>query len=262
MESIDKCIPEFSKFMLNQKSVNFDTFFTVITENSMQSNASAFIGTLIPFYLKSNYKVVFVACNEALIHYTSISRRLGSNLVNNSLLYYIDAFYSPYKKDIAEELPLSEHFPPTFNCIKSKNYYVCSNQDKLSDMLSNVISYNGLSGSKDTKTIVIIDNVASLPYNGKLSDLVSKIGNVCITYDCSLILGVNTSLLEEDSLDSRFISHLADIEFEFLPNESGFSKDIDGKVKIIQNTLMSSSAINLIYKIKENGIEFMQHFIV
>lgn len=262
METIDKCLPEFSKLMLFEKNMNFDTAFAVITENSIQSNASAFIATLLPFYLKSNYKVVFIACNEALIHYTSISRRLGSNLVNNPLLYYIDAFYSPYKKDIAEELPLSEHFPPTFNCIKTKNYFLCTNHDNLSDLVAKVLTDNGLTGTSDSKTVVIIDNIAALPYTSKLSGLVNQIGNCCVSLNANFIVGLNTSLLEEDSFDYKLISHLADIEFEFLPNESGFSKDIDGKVKITLNSLMSTSVVNLIYKIKENGFEFMQHFIV
>ena len=42
---------------------------------------------------------------------------------NSDKFSCFDLFYSPFKKIIKEELPLSENFPYTYNPNRSKNYY-------------------------------------------------------------------------------------------------------------------------------------------
>lgn len=280
IDSINNSIPEFTKYLLLDKKINLNNnLFSIVTENSFKNNSNAFIATIIPYYLKNNFNVVFLSCNESLIHYATISKKYGVNIVNNSNFHFIDSFYSPYKKAINEELPLSEQFPYTFNCIKSKNYYNININENLNTTINKSIItiidkiINALKESK-IKTILIVDNISNLP-SSNIKELIDSIYVSSVDNNYSVYLGINTSLLYEENntisnnkynLENKsinlynYIDHLSDLEFEFLDNESGFSKDIDGKIRIsIKDNLNKSSNWILIYKIKENFIDFMQH---
>jgi hypothetical protein len=59
----------------------------------------------------------------------------------------------------------------------------------------------------------------------------------------------------------NYLYNISDLEIEFKQNESGFSKDIDGIIKLyLKSTNMKEW--NLRYNIKENGINFFPHLIV
>lgn len=79
----------------------------------------------------------------------------------------MDLFYSPFKKIIKEELPLSENFPYTFNPNRSKNYF-----DNIYLNKNNEISFENIIKNIETQlkkynnnllTVVIIDNLSTLP---------------------------------------------------------------------------------------------------
>ena len=229
MELLDKTIPDFSKYLTLEKLINYDSYMGLVSEDSFNSNATSFIASLLPFYLKSNFNVIFIACNESLIHYTAIARKYGVNIVNNQNFYFIDSFYSPYKAIIKEELPLSEQFPYTFNCIKSKNYYQAGNFFDIPCILEKITSQI----ENKEKTILLIDNISSISIDN-LQDYINSIYQVCISKNVCLLIGLNKSLLN-NNFDYSYMEHLSDLEFEFLDNESGFSKDIDGKLRISVN---------------------------
>lgn len=290
MEHIDKAIPDFSQYILGDKPLNFEKYFYLISENSFNSNSTAFIGSLLAYYLKNNFKIIFCGCNEGLNHYNSISKRYGINLLNNKDIYYVDLFYSPYKSIIKEELPLGEIFPYTFNSLRSKNYYLLNNfysessensQDspiindlKLTELLEKIILENNLNTNE--KTIIVFDNISVLPLKD-LKEFVNKIYNISIINNFYTLIGVNRTILNSgDQIydakrrcyvsskneDYAYLSHLADLEFEFIENESGYSKDIDGKINIKVNSSSLENNWNLIYKIKENCIEFYTNLVV
>jgi hypothetical protein len=261
--------------------LNFEKYFFLVSENSYTSNSTCFIATLLPYYLKNNFKVIFIGCNEGLIHYNNISKRYGTNLLNHASLYYIDLFFSPYKTLIKEELPLGEIYPPTFNSVKSKNYYLVNNfykenrskegdniseevdTTKLLDIISNLVKENNLNKEK---TILIIDNISSLPVL-RLKEFINEIYLQCIDFDINFLLGLNKLLHCSSSTSSIseeyvYLSHMADVEFEFCENDSGFSKDIDGNVNISIKSSYIENSWKLIYKIKENCIEFFTNLVV
>lgn len=285
MEQIDKAIPDFYQYILGERNLNFEKYFFLISENSFSSNSTCFIATLLPYYLKNNFKVIFIGCNEGLIHYNNISKRYGTNLLNHNSLYYIDLFYSPYKGLIKEELPLGEVYPQTFNSVKSKNYYLVNNfynnndtkDSKEGKIVNDVVNTNMLIEKINNivneyklnteKTILIIDNVSTLPVM-KLKEFVNEIYLQCINFNMHCLVGVNKLLLSSTgntnsiSEDYVYLSHLADLEFEFCENDSGYSKDIDGNVSISIKASAIENSWKLIYKIKENCIEFYTNLVV
>lgn len=70
---------------------------------------------------------------------------------------------------------------------------------------------------------------------------------------------MNRDLSDEELYN--YLYNLSDFEIEFKQNESGFSKDIDGRIKLYLKT-SSLKEWNLRYYIKENGINFFSHLIV
>lgn len=59
----------------------------------------------------------------------------------------------------------------------------------------------------------------------------------------------------------NYLYNLSDFEIEFKQNESGFSKDIDGQIKLYLNS-SNIKTWTLRYTIKENGMSFFPHVIV
>jgi hypothetical protein len=281
MEHIDKAIPDFSKYILNQKNVNEKTFNILISENSFNSNSTIFIGSLIAYYLKNDFQVIFCGSNEGLIHYNTITKRYGVNMQTNLNLYYLDLFYSPYKHLIKEELPLGEIFPYTYNSVKSKNYYLIEgkkenetqdNQSFEDNQITETleIMYKKLSENKSNKkTVLMFDNMTSIPIKD-LYSFINKINFFCLEKDLNLIMGLNLKLLfpqVEGNFKKRnefysYLNYLCDLVFEFIENESGYSKDIDGKVVISIKSFSLENSWKLIYKIKENCIEFFNNLMI
>lgn len=260
IEFLEKIIPDITKILLEEKKVNSENFIGLVSENTYKSNSTAFIASLIPFYLKSNFRVIMLGTNEGLIHYANITRRLGVNVINNLDFYYIDGFYSPYKKEIGEELPLSEQFPYTFNCIKSKNYFECNDLLNASSVVKKILDKINKDSNESTqkKTVLLVDNISSV-CSDQLKEVINSIVKISIDEKISTLIGFNTSIIGKENTLYNYIDHLSDFEFEFIDNESGFSKDIDGKLKISFKGQFLDSTCSVIYKIKENCIEFMQH---
>jgi len=59
----------------------------------------------------------------------------------------------------------------------------------------------------------------------------------------------------------NYLYNISDLEIEFKPNESGFSKDIDGQIKVYLKTY-NMKEWNLRYNIKENGMNFFPHLVI
>ncbi len=59
----------------------------------------------------------------------------------------------------------------------------------------------------------------------------------------------------------NYFYNISDIEIEFKPNESGFSRDIDGQIKVYLKTY-NTKEWNLRYSIKENGMNFFPHLVI
>lgn len=58
-----------------------------------------------------------------------------------------------------------------------------------------------------------------------------------------------------------YLYNLSDFEIQFKQNESGYSKDIDGRINLLLKTI-SPKEWSLRYNIKENGINFFPHLII
>lgn len=260
MEGFDKIIPDFSNILLGNTKLSFENYNILVSDNSFNNNSSLFMSMFIAFFLKNNYKVIFVSCNESLIHQNSLCKKHGINLTNNENLYYIDCFYSPYKRIIKEELPLNENQPYTFNTSKSKNYYNINeylesdehfNEDSLFEILKKIQKFD--------KSIVIIDSLLNLPLKD-FKEFMNKLTIFSIESRCNLMINLNKGLLNSDD-DYVYSSYLADLELEFIENESGFSKDIDGKINVNYKSIDRQS-ITLIYKLKENGIDVFNNLVI
>lgn len=130
MDLIDNYVPEFSNILLGKKSMISNNYSCILSETNINITANPMICTLIAFYLKNNISVFFVSSQESFIHYSSICKKMSFNLTNNDNFYFYDAFYSPYKSIIKEELPLSENIPYTFGTSRCKNYIESTGLDK------------------------------------------------------------------------------------------------------------------------------------
>ena len=75
----------------------------------------------------------------------------------------------------------------------------------------------------------------------------------------NIIVNINQEISNK-KLYSYFYN-ISDIEIIFKPNESGFSKDIDGQIKIYYKST-NIKEWNLRYNIKENGIFLFPHLII
>ena len=59
----------------------------------------------------------------------------------------------------------------------------------------------------------------------------------------------------------NYLYNVSDFEIEFKQNESGFSKDMDGQIKLyLKSSQMKEWTLR--YSIKDNGISFFPHLIV
>lgn len=91
---------------------------------------------------------------------------------NNDKFCFLDLFYSPVKGLIKEELPLSENFPYTYNTNRSKFFY--SNIDLTSEGVVNfqavtqAIEIQIKKFNQENKTVVIFDNISTLPNDGEI----------------------------------------------------------------------------------------------
>lgn len=123
MDLIDNFVPDFTNILLGKKSLGASNYTCILSETTVNISANPMISNMIAFYLKNNISVFFVSSQEALIHYSTICKKMSFNISNNENFYYYDAFYSPYKNIIKEELPLSENIPYTYSSSISKNYF-------------------------------------------------------------------------------------------------------------------------------------------
>lgn len=254
MDSLEKLTPDFIDYLLHNKPINYKSNFGLISETSFNSNSALFISILLPFYIKNNYNVIFISCYESLIHYTSIIRKLGLNILQSQSLFYIDSFYSPYKNKLQVELPLSEDYPYTFNSIRTRNYYQLNDIVGIGDLIKGKINEKI---DKTKKTIILIDSLSCLPIEN-IEKYVNDILLICVTYSFDMIAGFNSSL-SNNEIDYNLLKHKSSFEVEFMENESGISKDSDGRIKIKYETLNGNNSLNLIFKVKENTIDFFQY---
>ncbi len=97
----------------------------------------------------------------------------GINLNNDPKFCFIDLFYSPFKKNIKEELPLCETFPYTFDTNRTKSYYSnISLTDginvNLEDVIKNInLFLNKLGNKCEDEIIVIFDNLSTISMERK-----------------------------------------------------------------------------------------------
>ncbi len=75
MELIDKYVPDFINMISGIKPINFKSFFLLLSEDNVSTNANPFIATLVPFYLKNGVNVILVVNQESLHHYSAISKK-------------------------------------------------------------------------------------------------------------------------------------------------------------------------------------------
>ena len=72
-------------------------------------------------------------------------------------------------------------------------------------------------------------------------------------------MNLNKELSCEETYN--YLYNLSDFEIEFKQNESGFSKDIDGQIKLyLKSSHMKEWTLR--YIIKDNGMFFFPHLIV
>lgn len=123
MELLDNYVPDFTSILLGQKPLSSSNYSVVISESDANISANPLISLLVGFYIKNGVSVVLMSAENALIHYTAICKKMGLNLTSNENFYFCDAFYSPVKNLIKEELPLSENIPYTYGTSRCKNYF-------------------------------------------------------------------------------------------------------------------------------------------
>jgi hypothetical protein len=90
------------------------------------------------------------------------------NLNNNECFCCIDLFYSPLKKIIKEELPLSESYPYSYNPNRSKFYYTNITLDDYLDIDFEKLKFSieemvTKFPKKDNKAVVVFDNLSTMP---------------------------------------------------------------------------------------------------
>lgn len=123
MDQLDNFIPDFTNILLGKKNTNGGIYNCLLSESNINISANPMLSLMIAFYLKNNVSVFLISGQESLIHYSSICKKMSFNLTNSENFYFYDAFYSPFKTIIKEELPLSENIPYTFSTTRSKNYF-------------------------------------------------------------------------------------------------------------------------------------------
>jgi hypothetical protein len=167
MESIDKYVPDFINILTEKHALSFNNYLFLLAEDNIYVNSNPFISTLMFFYIKYNINVILCLSQESLHHYSTIAKKFGINLNNSDKFCCIDLFYSPIKRMMNEELPLSESFPYTYNPNRSKIYYTnvtLNNKKELSfDNIINNIESAIKIFNNNLKTVVIFDNVSTLP---------------------------------------------------------------------------------------------------
>jgi hypothetical protein len=72
---------------------------------------------------------------------------------------------------------------------------------------------------------------------------------------------MNINKIISGDLIYNYLYNVSDLEVEFKQNESGYSKDMDGQIKIYLKSF-EMKEWQLRYSIKENGLSFFTHLIV
>jgi hypothetical protein len=188
MELIDNFVPDFTNILLGKKNVLGGTYNCVLSETNINISASPMISLMIAYYLKNNVSVFLIAGQESLIHYSSICKKMSFNLTNSENFYFYDAFYSPFRHIIKEELPLSENVPYTFGTSRSKNYYegneITNGTFSISDIIETInksLRYNYRIKFKTERKVIIFDNLSTLPYDKDIvRDEINKIVKLSI----------------------------------------------------------------------------------
>ena len=271
MESINKYIQNFTSYLLleNINNSNAHNFISIsLIENSIEITSNPFLSLMLNFYLKNNFNVIFISEREYLNHYSTISRKLGFNLIKSDNLIFVDLI-TGYNSILPTELPLSENFPSTFNLLSSKNYINCKdcfNKDNNSleyDKILDLIEKKFLEIKKNNnnnKNILIMDKTMDE------INLINKILKFSYKNDISTLFTMNKDLNEEKTID--YIKYLSDIIIEFKQNESGFSKDLDGIMNVNINLekyngdISEDKNASIRYKIKSNNIDFFTHLTI
>lgn len=105
---------------------------------------------------------------------------------NDQKFCFIDLFYSPFKKEIKEELPLCETFPYTFDTNRSKSYY--SNipladgvNVDFEDIIKNIKAFLDKIGNKpENQTVVVFDNLSTISLEkSKFAEQFNLVYNFC-----------------------------------------------------------------------------------
>jgi hypothetical protein len=75
----------------------------------------------------------------------------------------------------------------------------------------------------------------------------------------NLVANINKELSDRNLYS--YLYNISDFEIEFKENESGFSKDIDGRL-VLHLKSSNSKQWNLRYSVKDNSINFFPHLII
>lgn len=179
---------------------------------------------------------VFMGLDQNFSHYSTISKKLGSNLenlINSGQMFYID-FFSRFSNWITSDLPITEEPPLTWKEVPYKGQifsgFSAENFEKLFEKIEN------FSQNKE-KIWVFVDNL-NLFLNsfespkdsiGFVSSFMELVKNKSKNFNL-VILGSSDDEMEENQKMLQLLEINANLVIEVQNNSSGYSKDVDGNV--------------------------------
>ena len=218
---------------------------------------------------------VFMGLDQNFSHYSTISKKLGSNLenmINSGQMFYID-FFSRFSNWIASDLPITEEPPLTWKEVPNKGQifsgFSAENFEKLFEKIENF-------GQNKEKIWLFVDNLnlflnsleSPKDYIGFVNSLIDLVKNKSKKFNL-VILGSSDDEIEKNQKMLQLLEINANLVIEIQNNSSGYSKDVDGNVcfllifinyifflKMILNFKDKEQIFKFLYKVNENSLSF------
>eukprot|EP00742_Colponemidia_sp_Colp-10_P003285 GILJ01003496.1.p1 GENE.GILJ01003496.1~~GILJ01003496.1.p1 ORF type:complete len:265 (-),score=29.34 GILJ01003496.1:120-914(-) len=244
----------------SEQSPPNNLFITI--KDELAAEGSFILHFLSQMYMRGGHRVVLVSLSQSWTHYSTIARKLGVTgpALTSGQLSFIDGFSCPFAwcepgvtptPSATNPLPPTEHFSldPSIGL------------QPLMQMISKAVQTR-----TQEKCLVLIDDLTSLSLSVSpeaISDFVH--------YCSSLAQHPGTSvavLWHADCTDEagdrylRSIEHLADVRFEVMGLETGYSRDVHGQLLVTvvdERSQTPSPPVRVRYKITEAGVKLFSH---
>ncbi|XP_068094636.1 elongator complex protein 6 [Hyperolius riggenbachi] len=226
--------------------------FTLITD--WKTDGSFLVHHFLSHYLKSHYKVCFVALAQSFSHYSLIAQKLGVSLINardQGQLVFLEGLKS-YTSLLFSDTPEAESQNPL------RFLRTSSDLQPLYDFVYAALTPSA--GEEWKCSVLIVDDVGLLISLGvttlQILDFIHYCrASVCCELQGDLVCLVRRDEEDEDSeLLARSLCHQSGLILQAEGLSTGFCKDVHGQLTITHKKQNRSAIYQ--YKIQDKSVSF------